>query len=196
MYYYIALGAVLVLAVIWGIFRLVLLLRVLMKPADVVTVRSITTESTNTDSSIAITEDYGSKKALVYNVNKSTEQSQKLLSDKIVHAKKISSEDSLKSKKSFGFVPSIRTVAPLTNRGRRGTQNFLMLLDSLDPIEDEEAKRRRQPPRKPFTAASASGIEATSSDETASQTLIGKELDRFEDPGAIKLDYIKAQNPK
>jgi hypothetical protein len=195
MYHFIALGALLILAIIWAITRLVLLF---MKQTDSVS-SSPTVGSTNTDSSIAITEDYGTKKASIYNVNKQTEQSQKLLSNSSSRGKKITSnasDDSLKSRNSFGFTPSIRTVAPLANRGRRGTQNFLMLLDSLEPIENEEAKRRRQHPKKPFTTASASGIEANSSDETSSQTLIGKELDRGSDPGAIQLDYIRAQNPK
>lgn len=124
---------------------------------------------TVTTSSIAITED-------------STKRD-------IIHA---STDDSLRSKNSFGFVPSIRSVAPLSNRGKRGTQNFLMLLDSLDALEDEEAKRSRR--KRVTTAASASGIEANSSDETASQTRIGKELEVGTDPGRITLNFIKVQD--
>jgi hypothetical protein len=204
MWHYVALVAILIMAIIWAIFRLVSLLRKQNNSAA----SSPTIESTNTDSSIAIIEDNGGggvKKSSVYNVNKESEQqNQRLIvvSNKghtTGRAKKVmsdASEDSLRSKNSFGFIPSIRTVAPLANRGKRETQNFLMLLDSLEPIEDEDARRRKQQPRKPFTTASSSGIEANSSDETASQTLIGKELDRSCDIGEIKLDYIKIHKTK
>lgn len=98
------------------------------------------------------------------------------------------SMESLRSKRSFGFVPSMRTIAPLSNRGKRSTQNFLILLDTLDALEDEEQKRR-----KPYTVASSSGIEANPSDETASQTCIGREPDNSKDPGQIQLSLIRAQ---
>lgn len=101
------------------------------------------------------------------------------------------SVESLRSKKSFGFTPSMRTVAPISNRGKRGAQNFLMLLDTLDALEDDESKRRKI--HQVYTAASSSGIEANSSDETASQTFIGRELDKSNDPGQIQLSLIKAQ---
>lgn len=180
-----------VLSIIWGLYRMILFFtkrNIVMSPGP-------TIEDTNTSSSIVITEDCGSKK-VVHNVNKQTERSQNLISKRVTRAKKImsrASDDSVMSRNSFGFTPSIRTVAPLTNRGRRNTQNFLMLLDSLEPIEDVEAKKRR---RKPFTATSSSGIEPTPSDETASQTLIGKEVDRVKDLGAIKLDYIRSQGSR
>ena len=194
MYHYIILGAILVSAAIWVIYRLVLLY---MNPVRVANPSS-NVNSSNTNSSISIAEVYGPKKSQGYNMNKHTEQSQNIISNATIRTKKITSnasDDSLKSRNSFGFVPSIRTVAPLTNRGKRGTQNFLMLLDSLDPIEDEEAKKRKQPKRH-YTTASSSGIEANSSDETASQTLIGKELDHVNDLEAIKLDYIRLVKPK
>ena len=103
-----------------------------------------------------------------------------------------SSIESLRSKKSFGFVPSIRSVAPLSNRNGRGTQNFLMFLDTLEAIDEDETKRKK--PAKVYTVASQSGIEANSSDETASQTFIGRPLDGCKEPGKIQLSLIKAQD--
>lgn len=102
------------------------------------------------------------------------------------------SEDSLKSKKSTGFTPTLKSVFPVTTSGKCGSQNFLMLLDSLDALDDEEIVRRDPP----ATVASSTGIEANPSDETASQTLIGKELENDQDPGRIKLNLIKSEDPK
>ena len=102
------------------------------------------------------------------------------------------STESLKSKKSFGFVPSIKAVEPLPNHGKRDTQNFLMLLDTLDALDDEDTKRRKM--EASYTASSA-GIEANSSDETASQTFIGRDLDADNDPGKIHLRLIRALDP-
>lgn len=184
MYIFIALGLLIILILLWMLYKLhwSQLNRPMPSPPP-------PTESTKTSSSIAITEDDG---AAGMTTNEWGKRQTPRSYSKRDPLKSGISDDSLKSKNSFGFVPSIRSVAPISNRGHRGTQNFLMLLDSLDALDDDELKRSRQKPQ--FTAASGSGIEASSSDETASQTLIGKELDKSKDPGRIQLDYIKVQD--
>lgn len=183
MYQYIAFGVLVVLFGIWALFKLFLHFTKRQIPGVLTPV-----SSTDTSSSIAITE-----------VNDCSKNRQRVRSSnrRIYLRKEYDptqsgiSDESLKSRNSFGFVPSIRSVAPLSNRGHRGTQNFLMLLDSLDVLEDEDTKRSKL---KHHTVVSGSGIEANPSDETASQTLIGKELDRSTDPGRILLNYIKIQD--
>jgi len=101
------------------------------------------------------------------------------------------SEDSLRSKKSTGFIPTLKSVFPVSSSNNRGSQNFLMLLDSLDAIDDDEIEKKAPP----STIASCTGIEANPSDETASQTLIGRELNSSEDPGRILLNLIKSDDP-
>lgn len=203
MYHYVLLGAVLASAIIWAIYRLAAFLMKRPTSTHQAPDRTIESANTNTSSSIVITEDGGTaKKAPIYNVDNRQPGKQKQIPPQSCATKSEAikfmsnySDDSLRSRNSFGFVPSIRSVAPLSNRGQRGTQNFLMLLDSLDPIEDEEAARkRRQMAKNAMTDTSSSALEVNSSDETASQTLIGHELDRSKDLGRITLDFIRLQS--
>lgn len=187
MYHYIALGTLILIFIVWALFKL---FGVLYKSPT--TIQTFEPVSTNTSSSIAITEDDYPKKEVNYGYSSYKKSQKTHLTRDLNTMNGNISDESLKSRNSFGFVPSIRSVAPLSNRGKRGTQNFLMLLDTLDVIDDEDAKRPK--PKHVSTAASVSGIEANSSDETASQTLIGKELDVGKDLGPIQLNYIKIQD--
>ena len=187
MYQYIALGTVILIFIVWALFRLFVVLH-----RTPITIQTIDPISTNTSSSIAITEDEYPKKQVNYKYSSHKKSQKSHLTRDLNTMNGNISDESVKSRNSFGFVPSIRSVAPLSNRGTRGTQNFLMLLDSLDVIDDEDAKKSK--PRYVSTAASSSCVEANSSDETASQTLIGKELDVGKDIGPIQLNYIKIQD--
>lgn len=109
------------------------------------------------------------------------------------------------SRKSVGFEITIKSVEPATKSNR--SSNFLTILDRLNAIDEDEEEERKERERKrrrkeeenkrlgTYTASSA-GIEADSSDETASQTFIGQDADAVPDPGQILLDFIKASDPK
>lgn len=193
---YILLAVILIIAIILSLYRLI---SYLMKRQNITEPQANEPEtgSIETNPSIIITDEMGSRKSTAYNLQGQDDQTQIQAPSRQPWLPRVVSNgtsiDSLRSRNSFGFVPSIRSVAPVSNRGKRGTQNFLLLLDSLEPLEDDAARRRRQP-KHPFTAASSSGIEANSSDETASQTFIGRDFDSSNDPGGIQLNYIKAQN--
>lgn len=101
------------------------------------------------------------------------------------------------SKKSTGFEPSIKEEQ--NNQMNAGKKpNFLELLDKLDEIatqDAENANRKGGQKNRAALTASSSGIEANSSDETASQTFIGRGPDARPDPGQINLDIIGKQDP-
>lgn len=105
------------------------------------------------------------------------------------------------SRKSAGFEINIKSVEPATKANR--SSNFLNILDKLNAIDEDEEEERLERERKRrrkeeenkrlavYTASSA-GIEADSSDETASQTFIGQDAESRPDPGRIQLGLIKA----
>lgn len=109
------------------------------------------------------------------------------------------------SRKSSGFELTIpvKSVEPV-KKGQKGV-NFLDLLDKLNEVidDDQEQSERRERERKKrkyderhmrdtIDTTSSAGIEANPSDETASQTFIGKEPDSRPDPGELQLGLIKA----
>lgn len=98
--------------------------------------------------------------------------------------------------KSTGFEPTLKTsVEPLKKDQKK--QNFLDLLDELSGLDedpDEAERNRRKRVREQIKTASSSGIEASASDETASQTFIGREPPG-RDPGRIELELIIADAP-
>lgn len=97
--------------------------------------------------------------------------------------------------KSTGFEPTLKRSVESVKKDEK-KQNFLDLLDELNGLEDnkEELERKRRKREKELvTTASSVGIEASASDETASQTFIGREPPR-PDPGRIELDLIKADS--
>lgn len=134
----------------------------------------------------------------------------KVLQDSLMSNKSLASNKSIRemksysSRKSTGFEPSInreallQTVEPL--KGQR-TSSFLEILNKLNELEgddeeerkERERKRRRREERELNSISSINGIDANSSDETASQTFIGKPPDARPDPGRIKLGLIRAQ---
>lgn len=73
----------------------------------------------------------------------------------------------------------------------RAHGNFLQILDRLSAAEenDEESDTKRRE-RKKTSTPSSSGIEAAMSDETASQTFIGKQPETRPDPGRIQLGLL------
>lgn len=105
------------------------------------------------------------------------------------------------SRKSTGFEITIKSVEP-AKKGSK-SNSFLTILDRLnamdedDVLERERKKRRKEEEirRNAAYTASSSGIEADSSDETASQTFIGQDPEATPDPGQIQLGLIKAQDP-
>lgn len=115
---------------------------------------------------------------------------------------KIGSMQSVGSRNSYGFEPNTWLIEPVVKQGHK-TNNFLSILERLDALEEfdefereqerERVRRRRLVEETPQTISSA-GIEANSSDETASQTYIGKEATARPDPGTIELSLIRAQN--
>lgn len=97
--------------------------------------------------------------------------------------------------KSTGFEPTLKRSVESVKKDEK-KQNFLDLLDELNGLDDnkEELERKRRKRAKELvTTASSVGIEASASDETASQTFIGREPPR-PDPGRIELDLIKADS--
>lgn len=87
-------------------------------------------------------------------------------------------------------------VQPVTKGGNMS--NFLQILDRINAVdgEDEEERRERERKRHATRSASSSGIEAAPSDETASQTFIGKEPEARPDPGRIQLGLIKTSEDR
>lgn len=84
-------------------------------------------------------------------------------------------------------------IEPLASR--RPGNNFLEILNNLNDDEDDDEKAKQVAKRdRALRTASSSGIEANPSDETASQTLIGREADTDADPGLIQLGLIKIQD--
>lgn len=83
-------------------------------------------------------------------------------------------------------------------------QNHPQDLESSGSLSQSNNKHTPSPPtlRQSYKnksdeifTASSTGIEANSSDETASQTFIGKQPDMMSDPGRITLSLIKAHGP-
>lgn len=109
------------------------------------------------------------------------------------------------SRKSVGFELTIKSVEPVMKSNR--SSNFLTILDRLNAIDEDEEEERKERERKRrrkeeenkrlavYTASSA-GIDADSSDETASQTFIGQDADSVPEPGQIQLNFIKASDRK
>lgn len=136
------------------------------------------------------------------------------VNDKILHeslSKSLASSKSLpmreiksyQSRKSTGFEPSISTieqtiVEPLKKQSGNSFLEILNRLNETDREEDElerkERERRKRRREQRVQSISPTGIEAGSSDETASQTFIGKEFESRPNPGKILLGLIKAQN--
>lgn len=91
------------------------------------------------------------------------------------------------SRKSFGFEPLVKKY--------KGN-NFLAILDEINALDEEEEQRRLKKRDRRIRTASSVGIDADSTDETASQTFIGKASavsQQLPDPGGIQLGFIKAQ---
>lgn len=112
----------------------------------------------------------------------------------------VDSSSGQETKKSTGFVPTISITRPAVDslgespvdsrvKGKRSS-NFLDLLNRLNEMDDEDGNDRKH---KTSTASTTSGIEANPSDETASQTFIGKELDMKTEPGRIQLYLISKE---
>jgi len=100
------------------------------------------------------------------------------------------------SRRSTGFEPTLGTVKPFSRGGRKN--NFLELLDRLNAIDaesEQELQEREEKKKKAAYTASSAGIEADPSDETASQTFIGKEPTSRPDPGSIHLSLIRSMEP-
>lgn len=103
------------------------------------------------------------------------------------------------SPESSGFEITIKSVEPVIKGNK--SNNFMTILERLtnedDELEKELKERRKEEASKRNAAytASSSGIEADSSDETASQTFIGQDPGATPDPGRIQLGLIKAQDP-
>lgn len=99
---------------------------------------------------------------------------------------------------STGFQPTTisenQTVEPLIKRERGNS--FLEILDTLNKMDDDEEEKERKKRRRnqKVQSVSSTGIEPNPSDETDSQTFIGKESEARPEPGKILLGLIKAQN--
>lgn len=93
--------------------------------------------------------------------------------------------------KSTGF----ETRKELAKEKERQGQNFLDMLNELSALEDfdeERMRRERRLVEKQQLQSSGSGaLEVNSSDETSSQTLIGRQSEEPPDPGSIELKLIK-----
>lgn len=98
--------------------------------------------------------------------------------------------------KSTGFEPTLkRSIEPLHRNQKK--QNFLELLDELNALDDNQEEfegNRRKQGKEEIKTASSSGIEASASDETSSQTFIGREAPS-QNPGRIELELIIADSP-
>lgn len=97
------------------------------------------------------------------------------------------------------FLPRVGTSSRLVEPIVKRRNNFLEILDRLSTLGDDEEedrirKRREERRRNMTDTSSSTGIEAESTDETASQTLIGKEPKATPEPGRIQLSLIKARN--
>lgn len=151
-----------------------------------------------------------SKYNIVPNVNKKDKQNNDriiknssidLTSSASGKSAKFANVNSYGSRKSTGFVPTSKQDAQVLqsseNQSSKNTSSFLDLLDQLNEItndEKESSKKRAKMLANATFTASSSGLESSVSDETASQTLIGKFSESNPDPEQINLSLISRRD--
>lgn len=99
------------------------------------------------------------------------------------------------SSKSTGFEPTMMVNSAAARKRR--DNNFLEILDRLNQEDkDDDGLRDKKVNKDRLIRTGSSGgggIEANSSDETASQTYIGKELSTDLNPERIQLVMIQSK---